>query len=114
MIINISKPSPLEAELLPVAFDNSVVGMSMRPLQYQRSQRTLYVTPVLVCDDSNNILDRAFLTVNSKTGKLSLEHRNAPIACLVDAEGKAPVKGAVSEAKQTATKPAAKPGPATV
>lgn len=81
MNVKIHRPSPLETELLPV--DDNIV-LSLRPIQYQRSQRSLYVLPITVASDTGKLTDRAFLIVNSRTGRLTLEHRMDEVKPLVD------------------------------
>lgn len=95
MILNILTPSPLEVKMLsvPEPDENGTPLISVRPIQYQKSQRTLYTLPIDVRSEGGELLDRAFLTVNSRSGRMSLEHRMEVIDCPVDEEEKAePVK----------------------
>lgn len=106
MKISIMSPSPLEAKELT---KDIYALASVQPIQYQRGQRVIYVLPVVAYNDAGKVLDRAFLTVNTRTGKMGLEHRNEEVLMPVDEPEPIEVKPApktelkkvVNEQKQT-------------
>ena len=91
MKIKILDPSPLEAKNVDMEdADDEGYLVCASSVQYSKSQRSLFTLPFQVESDSGIVLDRGYLTLNVRTGKLGVEHRLEEIVSPVD-EKVAPV-----------------------
>jgi len=70
MLVKINTPSTMDAEIT----NNKDTILTARPRRYSRSQRRVNMIPFSVEVDGQ-FLDQGYITVDLKTGKLTVEHR---------------------------------------
>ena len=90
MKIHLYKPSSMEGKLLPAKDEFGIA--SVMPTRYAKTQRTIFAIPFECTSDSGVSVDKGFIAVNVRTGKLSVEHCTKMVPMDVDA-GPKPVKG---------------------
>jgi hypothetical protein len=98
MIITISRPSNMEAKIMFDAAnsDDSKVSpdvMAVQPRRYSKNQRKINVFPFCVRREgtvgafdknTNPISDQGYITLDTRTGKLVIEHRNEEVPVELD------------------------------
>jgi hypothetical protein len=83
MRIDFIRPSSTEAEM--AHNPESGTPLSVRPRRWANRQQSLTVMPLEVVNDKGAILDAGVLTVNQRTGKLTLTKvSNAELDCEAD------------------------------
>jgi hypothetical protein len=75
MILRVDMPSAMEAALVDSKNPQNVV--SVRPRRYSKGQRKVAVLPFSVIseDGKDRMLDQGYISVDMRTGKISVEHR---------------------------------------
>jgi len=93
MKITLSSPSALEGVMArPTApLGKALVSVKpgeelavVTPIRFSRAQKTIFVVPFECESERGAILDKGYIAVNTKTGKLSIEHCAEPIPLDVD------------------------------
>lgn len=84
MHITVSKPSSMDAK---VTFDGqldnaegktSIEMITAEPRRYSKTQRKVNMFPFSVKDGAR-VLDQGYISVDVRTGKLTVEHRNEEV-----------------------------------
>lgn len=95
MIVNLMKPSITEAQLEKGTESNVIAGV--KPRRWSTKEQLLTVVPVEVVSNDGEVLDACILTVNQRSGKLSLVRvSSTEIACEADTMKKGDKKKGVS------------------
>ena len=71
MIVKLHEPSVMDAETVKA----SDAVMAARPRRYSKSQRRVNMIPFSVTGSDGVLMDQGYLTVDVKTGKVTVEHR---------------------------------------
>ena len=87
MNINIKTPTVMEGKLLeaPVGEDTLV---TVKPRRWSKTQLKLAVIPIESVNERGQLLDHAVITVNQRTGKLSIEQVSGSGEIPLDADTK--------------------------
>ena len=103
MKVLLYSPSPMEGRVLQTSDDPKLKGvhMGVQPIQFYKSQRSLFATPFAVLSEQGRVLDRGYVTVNSRTGKLSIEHRIEEVTPEADQVPSASTSGKASRRRST-------------
>lgn len=81
MQIRMVEPSPMGGEM--EVLDNPR-RVFVTPCRFSKAQRKVMVIPFETVSSTNKLLDKGFIGVDSKTGKLFIEHQAAPVPFEVD------------------------------
>lgn len=82
MRLAIMNPNETEAKI--VGPTDPGVAVEVMPLIFSKTQRVLHTVQFEVKNDSGVILDRGYITVHSRSGKLGIEHRMETLKAPVD------------------------------
>jgi len=92
MQIKLFAPSAIDGKLTMPAGDpkklrpNANIA-TVTPTRFSKTQKTIFAIPFECHSDQGSLLDRGFISVNAKTGKLSVEHcSDDPVPLEVDLE----------------------------
>ena len=81
MRITLGNPSPMDAtKQMPVLSANEPPALIIvSPRRYSKAQHKVNIFPFEVAQDNGDILDQGYITLNVRTGKLTIEHRLAEV-----------------------------------
>jgi hypothetical protein len=91
MIVNLGRPGAMDAKIVFDSADatDGKVGqgvMSVQPRRYSKTQRKVNLFPFSIMSDATagKVLDQGYITLDVKTGKLIIEHRNEEVPVEVE------------------------------
>lgn len=87
MIISIGRPSTMDAKLVADKGADPGILITIKPRRYSKSQRKVTLFPFSIIreeapgafDKDNGMLDQGYITLDTRTGKLIIEHRNEEV-----------------------------------
>ncbi len=75
MIVALNGVSSMDAEMIQMKADDPAIS-TVRPRRYAKSQRKVHLYPFSVhSDDGSEIVDQGYITIDARTGQLSIEHQ---------------------------------------
>jgi hypothetical protein len=75
---------PLTAGGKPAVVKAGEEVVTVTPVRFSKSQKTIFVIPFECESDNGTSLDKGYIAVNTKTGRLTVEHCSDPIPMDVD------------------------------
>jgi hypothetical protein len=81
MIISISRPSAMDARIVADKGSKDNELMIVKPRRFSKSQRKVNLFPFEVQAETpgGGVLDQGYILLDTRTGKLVIEHRNEEI-----------------------------------
>ena len=76
MKVVLSKPSPMEARTEDPSSGSPHDMVQLEPIRRSKKQQNLPTIPYTVLSDNGTVLDSGMITVNQRTGRLSVDHQS--------------------------------------
>ena len=78
MRITLGNPSPMDAAMMAMESGEPPALIRVMPRRYSKAQHKVNVFPFEVAQHGK-IVDQGYITLNTRTGKLTIEHRLAEV-----------------------------------